>query len=324
MKQKKLLPVILLIICVALPLLFNDSYISSVFTMMGIYAIFAAGMNVVSGYAGIMSYGQAAFLGLGGYAGAMLYQDVGLPLIVVFLLVMVLCAIVGAFIGLLTLRLHSIYFSITMMGVAGIFRTIATNWESLTNGPRGMVVNPVRIPAFLSSLNYETILFYITLVVLVISLYMTNQLTKTFTGRSLVALRDGENLAMSLGINTKVQKIYAFILSAIISGFAGFLYGFNFRIIVPDLMNTNYTIIGLLIIMIGGKGKLYAPVVGAIVYTGFYEVLRSIGEVRMVIYAALLLAVVLLMPQGLIGKATEIWQAYKMRKTVMKGDIADA
>ena len=324
MKQKKLLPVILLIICVALPLLFNDSYISSVFTMMGIYAIFAAGMNVVSGYAGIMSYGRAAFLGLGGYAGAMLYQDVGLPLIVVFLLVMVLCAIVGAFIGLLTLRLHSIYFSITMMGVAGIFRTIATNWESLTNGPRGMVVNPVRIPAFLSSLNYETILFYITLVVLVISLYMTNQLTKTFTGRSLVALRDGENLAMSLGINTKVQKIYAFILSAIISGFAGFLYGFNFRIIVPDLMNTNYTIIGLLIIMIGGKGKLYAPVVGAIVYTGFYEVLRSIGEVRMVIYAALLLAVVLLMPQGLIGKATEIWQAYKMRKTVMKGDIADA
>ena len=99
MKQKKLMLVILLIICVVLPLLLNDSYISSVFTMMGIYAIFAAGMNVVSGYAGIMSYGQAAFLGLGGYAGAMLYQDAGLPLIVVFLLIMVLCGIVGAKIG---------------------------------------------------------------------------------------------------------------------------------------------------------------------------------------------------------------------------------
>jgi branched-chain amino acid transport system permease protein len=289
--------------------------------MIGIYATFAAGMNLISGYSGIMSFGQAVFLGIGAYAGALLYQAVGLPLIVVFLLVIVLCGLMGAIIGLLTLRLRAVYFSITMIGVAGIFKVIATNWDSLTNGPRGLVVKEFQIGKLFSGVDYSMRIYFLTLIVLVVCLYVTNQLMKSFAGRSLIALRDGENLAMSIGVKTRSQKIYAFVLSAMVSGAAGILFAFNYKIVVPDLMGTNYTIIGLLILIIGGKGKLYAPIVGAVLYTSFYEVLRTLGEIRLVIYAALLLILIVIMPQGIIGKASEIWEKVKSNKEAKGGQV---
>ena len=285
----------------AVPLWLPSPYHLHVLIMAGIFAILALSLNLLLGYAGLLSLGHAAFFGIGAYASALLALRLAWPFAAGFVAAVAVAGGSGYLTGRLAIRLRGAYFVLVTLSFAGVVSLVSVNWMDLTNGPLGLPGVPA---AELLGFAFTTkrSAYYLVLVVAAGAYLLCARLVRSRIGRALVALRENEALAASVGVDGTRYLVLAAALSAALAGAAGSLYAHYTRFVSPEVFLFSYTLTMVVMVVAGGKGTLAGPVVGAVVFTVLPEVLRELVAWRwqMLLYGAFLLLTVSLLPQGVV------------------------
>jgi branched-chain amino acid transport system permease protein len=291
-----------LVLCLlAVPLWLPSPYHLHVLIMAGIFAILALSLNLLLGYAGLLSLGHAAFFGIGAYASALLALRLGWPFAAGFVAAVAVAGGSGYLTGRLAVRLRGAYFVLVTLSFAGVVSLVSVNWMDLTNGPLGLPGVP---PAVLLGFAFATkrSVYYLVLAVAAAAYLLCARLVRSRIGRALIALRENEPLAASVGVDGTRYLALATALSAALAGAAGNLYAHYTRFVSPEVFLFSYTLTMVVMVVAGGKGTLAGPVVGAVVFTVLPEVLRELvaWQWQMLLYGTFLLLTVFLLPQGVV------------------------
>ncbi|MCZ7620816.1 MAG: branched-chain amino acid ABC transporter permease [Xanthobacteraceae bacterium] len=289
-------------VMIVLPLLTQSSYFHHLLVLWMLYALLALSLNIIVGYLGELSFGHAAFFGIGAYAAAILTMEHGVPALLALVAAGLIAGLFGTVIGYVALRIEGPQFAILTLGFGSIIYTVTTYWVDLTRGPMGISNIPYfsfasGLPAFESARSNYYLVFGFVLV----TAYACRALVTSRTGRAFVALRENPPLASSLGIDTFRMKLLGFVTATVIAGIGGALYAHYVRVITPELMGLNYMAALIIIVIVGGRGTVIGPILGALVYVGLLELLRATGAMRLMIFAALLTLSVIFLPGGLVS-----------------------
>ncbi|HET7848454.1 MAG TPA: branched-chain amino acid ABC transporter permease [Pseudolabrys sp.] len=291
-----------------LPAIFTDSYWRTNLIVCAINVLLAIGLDFVLGYAGQLNLGQSAFYGIGAYASTLLITRLGVPFWIAFAAGVLLAGIAGVFLSMFAVRLRGHYLAIASLGFAVITYQVLLNWISLTQGPLGIYgiapPPPIAIPG-LPSVEFSNLadLFYLVAGFAFLTYLLLDQLVRSPVGETLTAIREDEVSAASLGVNCQRWKVFAFAVSSAVAGAGGCFYASFVGTLVPDafFITESFTILAMVIV--GGMGTLIGPVVGAILLTVLPELLRGIGDLRLIVYGVSVTLVVLFMPGGLVQAA---------------------
>lgn len=283
-------------------------YFLHILVLVGIYSTLAVSLDLVAGRAGLLSLAHAAFFGMGAYASALLTIHLEVPFLLGVVGGMVLAAVVSLLVSLPSMRLHDDYFVIATFGFQMILYSVFNNWISVSRGPLGIpgIPRPV-IFGWHVDHNFEFAL--LAAVFAAFACIAVGLVVSSPFGRVLHAIREDEVVTQASGKNTLRFKITAFALSAALAGMAGSLYAHYITYIDPASFTVLESILILSMVIIGGAGSLWGPVVGAVVLATLPEALRFVGlsgalaaNLRLIIYGALLVIMVMVRPQGLIGR----------------------
>lgn len=298
------------LILIVMPLTMDPfGYTLRILCLMLLFCAMGQAWNIVGGLANQISLGHAAYFGIGAYSSTILFSSFGVSPILGSLVGMVLAALFALVLSLPTLRLKGHYFALATLAAGEVARVVANSWTSLTGGPVGISV-PYRPDAGIWALQFQTVLpnYYLFLgAMLLVSLVFWLVQTSAF-GYRLRAIKENEVAAEVIGVNTYRVKLYASILSAILTAMLGTLYAQFQFFFDPD------TIFGVatisvkmaLIVILGGAGRLYGPWVGAFVIIPLEEMANSylgasVAGLSQFAYGVLLIVVILLNPHGLIA-----------------------
>jgi branched-chain amino acid transport system permease protein len=280
------------------------TYYVRVIDMVLIYVLLAAGLNMVVGYAGLLDLGFVAFYAIGAYSYAILASgqfDIHLPFALVLFIGGGLAGIAGVLLGIPVLRLRGDYLAIVTLGFGEIVRLLMNNLTWMTNGPQG--VSRIDEPfLFGAGLNTPQDFFRLLLPLVLVALTLAWRLERSILGLGWAAIREDQDAARGIGINTTIAKLLAFGLSATLGGFAGVIFAGLQRFVDPVSFSFWESLTIVLIIVIGGLGNLVGIVVGAAVLIVVPELLREYSEYRMLLYGCALVVIILLRPRGLIDR----------------------
>lgn len=288
---------VLLVIVLLIPVLTPNMYIMQIINMIGIYIILGTGINVLTGYTGQLSLGQAAFFGIGAYTTAIMNTRGDCQFILCLIGSIIITGLIGAVLAVPALKVKGSYLALLTLGFGEIVRIVMINWTEVTNGTSGILQIETPIIFGLSFDSLDKIYFLIVLFVVLGILY-ENILVKTRTGRAFIAIREDNEAAELTGINVTTYKIRAFVLSAVYCGVAGCLYAMMIGYVSPDTFVNNTSNVILWTAIVGGFGTVLGPIVGGVIMQVLPEALRFLGDWRLVIYGAVLLVVILRFPGG--------------------------
>jgi branched-chain amino acid transport system permease protein len=266
-------------------------YYVSVATFAALNVILALGLNLISGFCGQVSLGHAAFYGLGAYAAA-LCSVAGVPFPISMLVGMLVAGAAGAVTGFAALRVREDFLAIVTMGVGFLFLGVVRKQSWL-----GAEMGIARIPSPLDKTGYAVLAIGAALALIVLSLHVR----RSWMGRAFGAVAQDEDAARTIGIDVAGYKIAAFFLGTAAAGLAGGIYAHMTQLIVPDAFNFIQSITVLAMVVIGGIGSTLGVVAGAILLTLMPEMFRFINDYKLLVYGALLLAVMRFFPDGLAG-----------------------
>ncbi|HSC91461.1 MAG TPA: branched-chain amino acid ABC transporter ATP-binding protein/permease [Gaiellaceae bacterium] len=302
----------------AYPLVTNDLYYQNMIILSTLLAIMASGWNIISGYTGYVSLGHSAFLGIGAYTTALLSVRVfeGASPFWFVPVSAVVAGIFAAVVGAVLMRTRGHSFVILTIAFLFVMQLTALNWSDLTNGNHG-----ITLPLPRWDIAYQNWPFYYSLLgVLALSVGLSWWIRRTKFGMGLIAIREDESKAASVGINTSVYKVLAFIASAVFIGAAGGIYAYYLTFIDPrGMFRIVVSVQIVLAALLGGRGTIWGPVVGAFIFeplneiTNNYELLA--GPRRLVLYGALLAGIVLLLPRGIVPSLAELRTRRLERRT---------
>lgn len=313
MKNKWLLGICLAAL-ICLPILLNNPYYLNIIIMFGVFSIFAVSLNFIVGYIGEISFGHAAFFGLGAYLTTLINQSLEISYWLSLPIALLLTAFVGMCVGFLSLRLKGVHFAIITLAFAEVFRLIILNLTDITRGAMGLSVIAPNLPFTNLSISDPMVLYYLVFFVLIVVLLFMKVILRTPFGRGIIAIREGNLLASSIGINVAKYKIIAFTISVIIAALGGALYAPFVGIITPDLLSVHYTTEALLMVVVGGKGFLFGPLFGAFIFTVLPEFLWMTPEVQLLIFGAILVLCIKFMPRGISYLLKEMISKRKANK----------
>ncbi len=315
-KNKKLISIAAAILLIALPFILNNQYLLTVVVKIGIYAIFAMGLNVLTGYTGLVSLGHAGFVAIGAYTASLCAVKLGLNFFLATLCGMVAAGMIGIVLGLPTLRVSGTYLSIITLGFGEIIKMIAMNWSPVTNGTLGIknIPKPSLFGVTFTIANKG--MYYLMLVFVVITAVFCLMLVKSKIGRALQAVRGDEMASTMMGINITYYKILAFVVSACICALGGSLYASLIGYIDPNTFNFDVSTMILSVVILGGMGTIRGMFVGAALLIALPEVSRFLMEYRFVLYGAILVIMMRFRPQGILGWKSTL--PYRLTKKVQE------
>src|SRR6202011_5826002 len=293
---------------ILLPLMVTGTYWRTNLIVCALNVMLAIGLDFVLGYAGQLNLGQSAFYGLGAYVSTLLIMRLGVPFWIAFAGAVAFSGLAGIVLSLFAMRLRGHYLAIASLGFAVITYQILLNWISLTQGPLGIYAIPPPPPLALPgvpSIDFGNLanLFYLVAGFALLCYIVLDRLVRSPIGATLAAIREDELSAASLGINTQVWKVFAFGVGSAVAGAAGCFYASFVGTLVPDafFITESFTILAM--VVVGGMGTLIGPVCGAILLTVLPELLRGIGDLRLIVYGVALTLVVLFIPGGIVQAA---------------------
>src|SRR5437764_575785 len=303
----------------ALPMVLTGNYWQTNLTVCAINVLLALGLDFILGYAGQLNLGQSAFYGLGAYVSTLLIVRLGVPFWLAFAAAVAFAGLAGIALSLFATRLRGHYLAIASLGFAVITYQILLNWISLTQGPLGIYAIPpppaIAIPGLpVIDFRNPVALFYLVAGFTLLVYFILDQLVRSPIGETLTAIREDDISAASLGINAAAWKVFAFGVGAAVGGAAGCFYATFVGTLVPDafFITESFTILSMVIV--GGTGTLIGPVWGAILLTLLPELLRGIGDLRLIVYGVALTLVVLFIPGGLVQAARLVGATLSLRR----------
>lgn len=277
-------------------------YLSIGITLM-LLAGWATAWDLLGGWTGQSSLGHAAFVGLGAYTIAVMSSNYGTPSWGALLIAMGLSAALAFIWGRITFGLRGAYFTLSTIAIAEILRLIAINERQLTGGAVGIFIFSMDEPFGLDLFSRQ-VEFHVSLVYLLIVLAVVILVTRGRFGYQMRAVREDENSAMAAGISPTSVKVRAFMLSAALTAAGGVIYGLFLSALQPQPMfELPLSVRIALVAIIGGRGTIFGPLIGAILVTLASELFRNIfADANLLIYGALIVFVIIFMPRGIMGE----------------------
>ncbi len=302
--RRRTIGLLALVLLVALPGLVPYTALAS---EMLVFALFAAAYDLVLGYSGLLSFGHAAFLGLGAYGTGILLVRVipSAPLALAF--GVLLAALAGAAIGGLCMRRAGVYFAMVTLAFAQMLYFVAFKWNSLTGGDDGLqgVPRPAIGPI---PLRNEVVLYYVILAVVIASVFLLSRIVNSPFGKALEALRENPARARSIGYDIGWYRLAAFVISAIFSGLAGGLYALLLNFVPVSTLYWPTSGEVVMMNVIGGTGTLFGPMAGAMLIVLLRDIVNTYTRLWGLVMGAVFMLAVLAFRQGIAGPA---WRRLK-------------
>lgn len=291
----------------ALPLAVRNPFFLHLCILVLMWTLLGAAWNLLGGFAGQVSFGHAALFGVGAYVTIILYLKAGIAPWWGIPLAGLAAAAVSLPLGLICFRLRGPYFSLSTLAVAEIVRLVALNWESVTNGPEGFLITHLPPLSLLGrEVNWEAKEpFYFAVAALAIAAVgATAWLERSRLGAFLVAIRENEDAAEAVGIDTVRAKVTTLALSAFLAGTGGGFYAFYFRYVDPDaVLPITLSMEMVFLAVVGGLGTVGGPFIGAIFLTTLGETMRERFQVgHLIFYGLFMMIVIRYMPEGIWGR----------------------
>ena len=292
-----------LVAALVIPLITQDGYVIQLLNIAILNAIVVLGLNFVTGWAGQINFGQAAFYGLGAYTTAIATKS-GLPWITTPFLSAVVVIAASLALGLPTMRLRTYYLAMTTIGFGEIIRLIIVHWEPVTGGTSGLRAIP-GISIFGIGPQGQTQHYYLLIAALALAVTVAARVRRSALGRAMIATRDSEIAAEQSGVDTTRTKLMAFMIGAVYAGLAGCLYASSIRFISPDSFSGTQAILLMTMLIVGGMGSIAGCISGAVALTILPEALRFLGQWYLVLYGLGVIAVIALAPGGLASVTSQ-------------------
>ena len=308
-----LVPIAGAIFLLAFPVVSDDLFLQNMLILSMVFAIGAVGINLISGYGGYVSLGQAAFVGVGAYTVGLGSLKIGGDPFLWVPVAGVTGGLLAMLMGLVALRTRGHSFVILTIAMLFLLQLIAINWDTLTNGTQG-----ISLPIPTWDVAYQYWPFYYSLfLVMVLSVAVAWRIRRTKFGMGLIAMREDEDKAATVGVNTPVYKMLAFVVSGVLLGIAGGIYAYYLAFIDPrGMFSILISVQIILCMLLGGRGTLWGPVLGAFIVEPLNEFANQEGgggNARLLIFGGLMAVVVLFLPKGIIPTIKERLLARKTR-----------
>ena len=279
------------------------SYIDVLVFPVGMFVLMALGLNIVVGKSGLLDLGYVAFFAIGAYSQAIFSTMFGWNTWTVLPIGIGLAMVSGVILGLPALRLRGDYLAIITLGFGEIVRIIALNIE-VTGGPNGIpgIPNP---PSFLGikfDLENPRNFFYIVVAMILLTIWMIRRFTIRRPGRAWEAIRQDEDVAALMGVNTLVYKLWSFVIGAAVGGAAGVIYASKVMVISPDMFKFELSILILACVVFGGIGNIWGVIVGGAILAYIPERIRFLTEARQLAFGLVLIIMMNLRPDGLLPR----------------------
>lgn len=311
MKKKDVYTLILIVITVGLfPWAAGGlDYFNTLLVFLGINAITTMGLTLLMGYAGQISLGHAAFFGLGAYSSGILTTQYFFHPAVAFLIGILLSAAIAYVVGKPTLRLKGHYMAVATLGFGEILFIAFNELSPLTGGPSGLSgIPPLTFWGYpIEGALYLYLVWGLVILLLLFSLNVIN----SRVGRALRALHGSERAANAMGVDASAYKVQVFILSAIYASMAGSLYAHFVTFISPSSFSLMFSILLLMMVVVGGAETIWGAIVGAAVLTLLPEYLRSLEDFEVLVYGTILMVVLLFMPRGILDGVQRLFSSRK-------------
>nr|WP_090951604.1 branched-chain amino acid ABC transporter permease [Parageobacillus thermantarcticus] len=300
LKQKKIAALAILF-ALAFPLLIPNNYYLHMMTLSFIWMIAVYGLNLLAGYTGYLSLAHAGFFAIGAYTLAILTVKAGLNFWLAFFLSCVISSFIGFLVGLVALRTKEHFFAIYTLCVGYIIYLVIDKWDNLTGGVRGFIGIPS--PANIGPISFQTPVsqYYLVLFFLLLVVFVMYRIVYSLTGRTYIAIRNSEELALTIGISTMKDKLVSFVLSIFFTSLAGALYASFIRFLGPDIGYISVMFDLLIFLLVGGIGTMSGPVVGTLLMTSISQQLQFLQDYRMLIFGPILTLLVIFYPRGVVG-----------------------
>ncbi len=287
------------ILILALVPLFASGFWMRTLTMIFLLAAMAEGWNYIGGYTGYAAFGNVAFFGVGAYGTALAMLRLHFPFFLAMVVGVLAAMAFAVIIGLPVLRLKGHYFAIATVALATAMGELADFWTSFTGGAAGLTL------PFFNPLKWSNQFFYyISLLLVVFGLWLTYFLMNRKLGYSWVAVRENEDAARMMGINTTWSKVTAFALSAMMAGAAGAIYGYwSTFVLAEEVFKIDYTLQMILATVLGGPGTIFGPFIGSFIYYILITLLVfffHVGEFHETILGTIIILVMVFTPQGIM------------------------
>jgi len=295
----------------AFPLAVQNPYVLHLLIMTFLWVLLGQAWNLLGGFTGQISYGHAAFFGVGAYTTGILVKS-GLSPAAAWsglLLGGLTAALIASVIGWICFRLRGPYFSLSVLALAEVLRLVAVNWKQLTNGAEGILY----IPAFRSKAYY----YWIILAIAALAFVVIRSVMRSKLGFYFLSIREDQDAAESLGIDTTKYKLYSLLISAFFTGAAGSFYMNYLGFIDPGIVFSiaDISIMMILVTILGGAATLAGPIVGAVIYilvSEFFRVWFKSGH--LIFFGILIIFIIIFFPSGIVGTIKERRAGRKLRR----------
>ncbi|XRQ09118.1 ABC transporter permease subunit [Actinomadura welshii] len=309
---------VLLAAAAVLPLVSGDPTITYLATTAAIYVVVGTGLNIMFGYTGQVSLGQGALVAVGAYTTGALMADHGWTFWAAAPAAVVVTTAAGTLMALPAFRLSSWYIALVTLGAAMAVRSLLVEFEGLTGGWSGLIGIPR--PAIGSWELGERDVLWLVIAVNVVLFVMVRNIVDSRLGRGMMAVRDAPEMARSVGVGPARTKLFAFACGGATAGMGGALLAVHHGLVTPDDFTLDFSILFLLVVIIGGAARLAGPIIGTLLFFALPELLTGLAEWRGLIYGAALLVLMVYAPQGIAGA----WDKLRARHRNGRVPAADA
>ena len=309
--MKKIVIPLAIVLLIVAPWVVSDPFFIHLMIMVLMWTVLGASWNILGGFTGQVSFGHAMFLGAGAYTTMILYLKLGIAPWYGIPLGGMVAALIALPIGIICFRLRGPYFALSTLAVAEIVRLVALNWESLTNGPVGLLITTLPDVTFGGRMiDWENKIpfYYIIAVIALGAMAATAVMSRMRMGAYLLAIREDIDSAEAIGINTVQARVAALSLSAFFAGVAGGFYAMYFRYVDPDaVFSIALSVEMVFIAVVGGLTTVVGPLIGAVVLVTFGETFRQVLLVgHLILYGIAMMLAIRYMPEGIWGKL-RVW-----------------
>jgi branched-chain amino acid transport system permease protein len=298
----------------------GSRFYTFVATDVAILALFAVSLNLLLGYTGLVSFGHAAYFGVGAYTTGILMKKLAVPFVIAFPAAGVVAALFALVFGFFCVRLTKIYFAMLTLAFAQIVWAICFKWNDVTGGEQGMPEIPYPDLAWMETLPLVNTLrtsdhFYLVTVVLVATcLWLLRRVVGSPFGRILTTIRENPERAEFIGVNVRRYELVAFVIAGAFAGLAGGLFGIFNRGVFPDFAYWPKSSEVLIMTILGGMGHFYGPAVGALVLLVLNQQITSYTQYWPFILGSILIVLLFVFPGGIVGALDTAWHRLRPRR----------
>ena len=302
---------------------FSYKYYLYVLNIAGIYMILTVGLDLLSGFTGLMSLGHAAFLAIGAYTSAILVDQAGLPFELSLIITPIIVGLFGFVIGFPALRIEGMYLGLTTMGFGFIVKRLIIAFRDWTGGSAGLQVSKATLFGFTVSNDWNN--YFMIYTFAIIAIIVARRIVKSKLGRAFMAIRDSEQAAQASGINIAKYKMLSFFISGMFAGFAGVLFAHTSNFISTDHFDILLSIYFIVMVLVGGVGSIYGAVLGTLfivlmenMFIPLFKdsltqyVHLEAGDFQVFIFGLIMLLFIIFQPQGLYGMWLKIRIYWKL------------